>query len=225
MKKFDFKKYLPTILIVLGILIISGFIVRALMAPDSQTETKSKQPISQADTDALRQGASLGNPQSKVVVTEFGDYQCPSCATWSTYIKDSVIAKYGDKILFVFKNFPLPIHKNAPAAAQAVEAAGLQGKFWEMHDIVYEKQQDWENEKDPNTKFESYAGQLGINIDQWKKDRDSDKIKDLISTDLALAEKLELPGTPAFLLNGVLLQPKSFTDLNKAIDEELAKTQ
>ena len=195
------------------------------MAPDSQTETKSKQPISQADTDALRQGASLGNPQSKVVVTEFGDYQCPSCATWSTYIKDSVIAKYGDKILFVFKNFPLPIHKNAPAAAQAVEAAGVQGKFWEMHDIVYEKQQDWENEKDPNTKFESYANQLGLNIDQWKKDRDSDKIKDLISTDKTLAEKLELPGTPAFLLNGVLLQPKSFTDLNKAIDEELAKTQ
>jgi len=195
------------------------------MAPDSQNETKSKQPISQADTDALRQGASLGNPQSKVVVTEFGDYQCPSCATWSTYIKDSVIAKYGDKILFVFKNFPLPIHKNAPAAAQAVEAAGVQGKFWEMHDIVYEKQQDWENEKDPNAKFESYANQLGLNIDQWKKDRDSDKIKDLISTDLSLAEKLELPGTPAFLLNGVLLQPKSFTDLNKAIDEELAKTQ
>ena len=195
------------------------------MAPDSQTETKSKQPISQADTDALRQGASLGNPQSKVVVTEFGDYQCPSCATWSTYIKDSVIAKYGDKILFVFKNFPLPIHKNAPAAAQAVEAAGVQGKFWEMHDIVYEKQQDWENEKDPNTKFESYANQLGLNINQWKKDRDSDKIKDLISTDKALGEKLELPGTPAFLLNGVLLQPKSFTDLNKAIDEELAKTQ
>ena len=225
MKKFDFKKYLPTILIVLGILIISGFIAISLMAPDSQTETKSKQPISQADTDALRQGASLGNPQSKVVVTEFGDYQCPSCATWSTYIKDSVIAKYGDKILFVFKNFPLPIHKNAPAAAQAVEAAGVQGKFWEMHDIVYEKQQDWENEKDPNTKFESYANQLGLNINQWKKDRDSDKIKDLISTDLALAEKLELPGTPAFLLNGVLLQPKSFTDLNKAIDEELAKTQ
>ena len=127
MKKFDFKKYLPTILIVLGILIISGFIVRALMAPDSQTETKSKQPISQADTDALRQGASLGNPQSKVVVTEFGDYQCPSCATWSTYIKDSVIAKYGDKILFVFKNFPLPIHKNAPAAAQAVDQAVMCG--------------------------------------------------------------------------------------------------
>ena len=94
-----------------------------------------------------------------------------------------------------------------------------------MHDIVYEKQQDWENEKDPNTKFESYANQLGLNINQWKKDRDSDKIKDLISTDKTLAEKLELPGTPAFLLNGVLLQPKSFTDLNKAIDEELAKTQ
>ena len=136
MKKFDFKKYLPTILIVLGILIISGFIVRALMAPDSQTETKSKQPISQADTDALRQGASLGNPQSKVVVTEFGDYQCPSCATWSTYIKDSVIAKYGDKILFVFKNFPLPIHKNAPAAAQAVEAAGLQGILYTKNNKI-----------------------------------------------------------------------------------------
>jgi len=225
MKKTDFKKFLPTIIIVAAILLVSGFVVRALTTPDSQTTEKSAQPITQAETDGLRQGASLGNPQASVVVTEFGDYQCPSCASWNSYVKNSVIDVYGDKILFVFKNFPLPIHENAPAAAQAVEAAGLQGKFWEMHNIVYEKQQDWEKEQDPNSKFESYANQLGLNIEQWKKDRDSDRVKDLISADKSLADKLQLPGTPAFLVNGVLLQPKSFKDLNSAIDEALTKTQ
>jgi protein-disulfide isomerase len=134
-----------------------------------------------------------------------------------------MLPKYQDKILFVFKNFPLPIHKNAKAGAYAVEAAGLQGKFWEMHNIVYENQSEWENESNPNGKFEEYANRVGLNIDQWKKDIESSKIKDLVEKDTKLGEKLNLPGTPSFLVNGVLVQTKSEADLTQAIGQALAQ--
>lgn len=195
------------------------------MAPEAQPTDKTKQPISQSDTDALRTGGTVGNANSKVVLTEFGDYQCPACASWHVYIKDTIIPQYQDRVLIVFKNFPLEMHKNAQSSAQAVEGAALQGKFWEMHNIVYDNQKNWENESDPNKKFEEYARQIGLNIDQWKKDRDSAKVKDLIKADVALGEKLGLPGTPAFLINGVLQQPKAFEDLKNALDQALAQSQ
>lgn len=217
------KKYIPTILIVIAILFVVVFIARALMAPDSSQTGSTSSDLSQENKDALKTGATIGDPNSKVVVTEFGDYQCPACAAWHTFVKDTMLPKYQDKILFVFKNFPLPIHKNAKAGAYAVEAAGLQGKFWEMHNIVYENQSEWENESNPNGKFEEYANRVGLNIDQWKKDRESSKIKDLVEKDTKLGEKLNLPGTPSFLVNGVLVQTKSETDLTQAIDQALAQ--
>jgi protein-disulfide isomerase len=217
------KKYIPTILIAIAILFVVVFIARALMAPDSSQIGSTSSDLSQENKDALKTGATIGDPNSKVVVTEFGDYQCPACAAWHTFVKDTMLPKYQDKILFVFKNFPLPIHKNAKAGAYAVEAAGLQGKFWEMHNIVYENQSEWENESNPNGKFEEYANRVGLNIDQWKKDIESSKIKDLVEKDTKLGEKLNLPGTPSFLVNGVLVQTKSEADLTQAIGQALAQ--
>lgn len=216
------KKYIPTILIGLAIVFVIGFIVKAMLAPED-TSTGNSTEISQEDKDALKTGASLGNPNSSVVVTEFGDYQCPACSQWHVFIKDSLLPKYQDKILFIFKNFPLPIHKNAKSAAYAVEAAGIQGKFWEMHNLVYENQQEWENESDPSGKFEEYAKRVGLNIDQWKKDKDSGNIKDLVEKDTKLGEKLNLPGTPSFLVNGVLIDTKNEDALIQAIDQALAQ--
>lgn len=218
------KKYLPTILIVIAILLIGGFIVKALISPDSSQTTTTSKELSQADKDALKTGGTIGNPNSKVVVTEFGDYQCPACGQWHPFIKGTVIPQYQDKILFVFKNFPLTKpHPNAQSSAQAVEAAGLQGKFWEMHNLMYENQDQWSTQKDPSSKYEEYARQISLNIDQWKKDKDSAKIKDLIAADVALGEKLNLPGTPSFLVNGVVIQTNSEADLTKAIDQALAQ--
>ncbi|MDQ5943535.1 MAG: hypothetical protein QG675_303 [Patescibacteria group bacterium] len=216
------KKYIPTILIGLAILFVVVFIVRALMAPDG-SQTGSSTEITQEDKDALKTGASIGDPNSQVVVTEFGDYQCPACAQWHIFLKDTVLPKYDGKILFVFKNFPLPIHKNAESAAYAVEAAGLQGKFWEMHNLVYENQPEWENEANADGKFEEYANRVGLNIDQWKKDKGSGKIKDLVEKDTTLGEKLNLPGTPSFLVNGVLIDTKNEEALIQAIDQALAQ--
>ncbi len=225
MKKSSLKKYLPTILIVLVILIVVGFVVRALVSPDSQPAQTQTQTKGKVDITALKNGGSVGDPNSKVVITEFGDYQCPYCRVWHQYIKDTIIPQYSNKVLFVFKNYPLKMHKNAQAAAQAVESASLQGKFWEMHNMVYDHQADWSNSNDPNSVFEKYASQIGLNVDTWKKDRESDKVRNLIKNDVAIGDQLGLPGTPSFLINGVLQQPKSFEDFKNAIDQAISQSQ
>src|SRR5271154_7108858 len=92
------------------------------------------------------------NPGAKVTVVEFGDYQCPACEAAYPITKE-VLANYGNKINFVFRNFPLPQHANAEVAAEAAEAANAQGKFWEMHDKLYDTQNDWADLSNPLDKF------------------------------------------------------------------------
>ncbi len=220
------KKYLPTILIVLAVVAVIGFVVWALAKPEDSGSSSTTSQLTQAEQDSLKTGNTLGNPNSKVVVTEFGDYQCPACGAWHPFIKDTVLPKYQDKILFVFKNFPLTKpHPNAQSSAQAAEAAALQGKFWEMHNKLYESQDEWSELKDPSSKYEQYAREIGLNVDQWKKDKDSSKVKDIIKADVAIGEKLNLPGTPSFLVNGKLVQTKAEADLTNAIDQALSANQ
>jgi protein-disulfide isomerase len=226
--KTGIKKYLPTILIVAAVLVVIGFVVFAMTRPDSSKT--SQQPLTADDTAQLKVGGTQGNPNSKVVVTEFGDYQCPVCGNWHPYIKNTLLPKYKDSIFFVFKNFPLypTPHPNALIAAQAVEAAALQGKFWEMHDKLYENQNQWsaQSANDATNTFNNYASQIGLNVDKFKNDFNSNQVKSLIQKDSDLAGKLGLQGTPTFLVNGQVVEIKSgFTDLQDAIDKALAQSQ
>lgn len=220
------KKYLPTILVVLAVLGVVAFIVWALMRPEQSAD--QAKTLSAQETAELQQGHSLGNPDSKVVLTEFGDYQCPACGQWHPFIKDTVLPKYQDRIKFVFKNLPLVnIHKNALISAQAAEAAALQGKFWEMHNKLYETQAQWENDSNDQAKgkFESYARELGLDVGRWKNDFDSAQVRDIIKADSALADKLQLPGTPSFLINGQIVDTKNgFEDLTNALDKALGQS-
>src|SRR2546426_10756281 len=101
-----------------------------------------------------------GNPNAPVTLEEFGDFQCPSCGTYYPELK-KIEAEFGDKLRVIFREYPLmPMHEHALMAAQAVEAAGLQGKFWEMHDKLYENQAQWTPAKDLVPIFVDYAKQL-----------------------------------------------------------------
>lgn len=226
MKKKGIKKYLPTILIVAAIVIVIGFVVYAMTRSDS-SGTTATQPATAEDVAAISQGHTTGNASAKVVVTEFGDYQCPVCGTWYPYIHNTFLPQYQDKVAFVFKNFPLTqVHKNAQISAQAAEAAGLQGKFWEMHNKLYETQTEWSEQSDPSGKFADYAGQIGINVNQFKSDLNSQKVKDIVQKDADLATKLNLQGTPTFFINGNQVTIKTgFEDLKNAVDQALAQTK
>jgi len=169
--------------------------------------------VSKVDTNTIIAASSqngqiadhvYGDATSKVVFVEYGDFQCPSCGSAYPQVKE-VTEAYKDKVAFIFRNFPLTtIHPNARAAAAAAEAAGLQGKYWEMHNMLYEGQADWENlTGDQRTNiFVGYAQQLGIDTGKFKTDLASSVVNKKISFDQALGAKVNVNATPTFYLDG-----------------------
>lgn len=147
---------------------------------------------------------TYGNMKSKVILIEYGDFQCPGCGSAHPVIKQ-ITEKYKDKMGFIFRNFPLTtIHPNALAASSAAEAAGLQGKYWEMHNTLYESQSSWKDltGQERTDTFKRFATGIGVNADTWLKDLDSSTIQKKISYDIALGKKSDVTGTPSFFLNG-----------------------
>ena len=141
-----------------------------------------------------------GNPEAPVTLEEFGDFQCPPCGQFAGFVEE-LLKEYDSRLRVVFRNFPLPAHEHAREAAQAAEAAGLQGKFWEMHDTLYREQQIWSSASNARGLFESYAGTIGLDVDQFRKDMDSDKVRERIDSDHALADSLGITVTPTFFIN------------------------
>ena len=143
----------------------------------------------------------LGSSSAKVVLVEFGDFQCPACAQAHPITKQ-FIEEYGDKLQFVFRNFPLPLHKNAVVAAQAAEAAGDQGKYWEMYDMLYVNQDAWSESNDALKIFTTYAEQLGLDVAKFRDTISKKKHIDKINADTDDGIKLGVNSTPTFFING-----------------------
>lgn len=148
-----------------------------------------------------------GNTSGKVTFIEYGDFQCPSCEGAYPNVK-TLISTYGDKVTFIFRNFPLTtIHPNARAAAAVAEAAGLQGKYWEMHDALYDNQNDWSSldATKRTTVFAGFAQQLGLDMNRYNADLTGKAVDQKISFDQALGKKLGIHATPTFFINGTQL--------------------
>lgn len=169
-----------------------------------------------------------GQGKSGVKLVEYGDYECPYCGEAYPVIKQ-VVSDLNQQITFQFRNFPLiSIHQNAFAGARAAEAAALQNKFWEMHDLLYQNQQQWTGASDPTTFFDQYAQQLGLNVNQFKTDYASSKVNDLINADMAEGNKLGITGTPTFYLDGkqtTLPYQQGASAVEQIINAEIAKKQ
>ena len=196
--------------------IIFAAIVVVLFGTIFYFSNKNKVDVSSIDTNSvLSASEASGNigdhvtgpkTTSKVVLVEYGDYQCPGCGSAYQPIKTAT-EKYKDNVTFVFRNFPLTtIHPNAKAAAAAAEAAGLMGKYWEMHDKLYENQQVWQGSSgtDRTALFADYAQQIGLNREKFLAtiNDNAENINKKISFDQALGKKVGVSGTPAFFLNG-----------------------
>lgn len=152
-----------------------------------------------------------GGSDSKVILVEYGDYQCPSCGGAHPNV-NALLEEYGDDITFIFRNFPLTsIHPNARAAAAVAEAAGLQGKYWEMHDMLYEAQNDWSSldTKQRTTIFNSFAKSLNLDIAKYEEDMASKNVNQKISFDLAVGKSAGASATPTFYLNGEKLDDQT----------------
>lgn len=176
---------------------------------------------------------TAGAGDTGVVLVEYGDFQCPGCGAYYPIVKQ-VKEKYGDQITFQFRHFPLEsIHKNARAAARAAEAAALQGKFWEMHDRLFENQNAWQSTSDPISTFEGYAAAIGIeDLAKFTEDYKGSAVNAIINADLADGRSKNVAATPTFSLNGKILDPspansvEAFSALiDAAIAEKSGNTQ
>lgn len=172
---------------------------------------KSKHSTSVAPSNAELTNLTMGKGTTGVTLIEYGDFQCPVCGSYYPIVKQ-VVEKYGDKITFQFRNFPLPeLHQNAVLAARAALAADKQGKFWEFHDLLYENQTAWSDSKNASSIFEGYAQQLGLNVDQFKTDTASSEVNARVQADRAEAQRLGFTGTPTFVLDDQKLDPSPTT--------------
>lgn len=157
----------------------------------------------------------FGNKDAKVVLIEYGDFQCPGCGSAHPIVK-SLSEKYKDQLAFVFRNFPLTnIHPNARAAAAAAEVVGTNDKYWQMHNILFERQNEWSGAStaERGNLFADYAGLAGMDKADFKKQL-SDKtsaVNKKINFDIALGRKLNVTGTPTFYLNGSKVADDKFS--------------
>ena len=157
---------------------------------------------------------SEGNPNAKVVLVEYSDFQCPACAAYYPIVKQ-IADRYSNKLLVVYRHFPLPQHKYSKLTAAYAEAAGRQGKFWEMHNKLFANQSKWSNDSNAEDIIKNYAGELGLDMAKLAVDLQSSEIDDKINSDIDSGYKSGIEGTPAFFLNN-----QKITNLNNFSDLE-----
>jgi protein-disulfide isomerase len=218
------KRYLPFVIVV-GVALVtlgSGVTLYRAKRPQLKNIPESQRVSARSDTSAHVRG----NPGAPVTLEEFADFQCPPCGQFAPFAEE-LLREYDSRLRIVFRNFPLPAHEHAHEAAIAAEAAGFQGKFWEMHDTLYREQSAWSKAPNARELFESYAGILGLDMDQFKKDMDSDKARERVDSDHGLGNSLGVKVTPTLFINNrpVEQQEKNPEGLRAAINAALNEKQ
>lgn len=207
-----------TILIVVAVLVIGFFGATFLGNKQNQAPDYSNQHVTLANTDWVS-----GSKTAPVMLTEYGDFQCPACGAYYPVVK-ALQQKYGNKLSLVFRQFPLvTVHKNAHISAQAAEAAGIQGKFFEMYDALYTNQSEWSDVADPAPFFTKYATALKLDVAKFTVDMNSDAVKAKIDKGSQDGITLGIDSTPSFFVNGNrIVNPQSAADFDKLIADALA---
>lgn len=206
---------------VIAVVAIAGFIaliawgVMNRNAPSQNTE--GVESVTEGDW-------TFGNSSSGVVLTEYSDFQCPACGAYYPILKQ-LKSELGDQFLFVYRHFPLPQHQNAPAAAVAAEAAGTLGKFWEMHDQIFERQTDWSSASDPRSLFADYAVGIGLDREAFLREFNVREHSSDVDSDYGRGRRAGVNSTPTFFLNGEKIgNPKSFDEFKTIIQNAATAT-
>ena len=216
-KKSKMGKNLFTILAIFGVIALVGYGLLKLSDP----ETSFSKPLS-LGVEEIDQAKGAENPT--VTMVEYGDYQCPGCASFAPIVEQA-LTQFPNDLRLVYRHIPLPQHLNAPAASYAAEAAGKQGKFWEMHNGLYAMQQEWQLLENPIAQFETYAAEMDLDVEQFKADFASEEIANKVERDAQSAIDSDVNSTPTFFINGQKVErlpssPQQFFDLiQKEIDE------
>ena len=167
---------------------------------------------------------AIGTPSAKVTLVEYADFQCPACAAYHPMVKQ-ILTEFNGKIYFVYRYFPLTqTHQNAMISAQSAYSANLQGKFWEMHDMLFQTQNSWANSTKARETFIDYANKLNLNADKFTKDIGSGEAKNFINDSYSKGLAIGVNSTPTFFINGTKIQnPRTYDDFKKLIQDEINK--
>lgn len=236
------KDKLNSILIVA--LLIFAFISGALwtkvrnLEKKLETEKKGEQTaqIQQQEPKAIILGAEeqkeisknapavKGAEDAKVTIVEFSEYQCPFCKRYVDEAYQQIMKNYGDKIRYIFRDYPLPFHNHAQITAEAARCAGEQEKYWPYHDLLFDKQTEWSTLENSKETLIGYAAKLGLNQEQFRTCLESSKYAQTVKDDVALGKKMGVSGTPSFFINGKqLVGAQPFEVFKAVIEEELNK--
>lgn len=196
------KRFLG-ILAAIAIIFVGVFLITTHHSNGGSGNSSSGQPSNHVE----------GQDASGVKLVEYGDYECPVCADYWQTVKQAE-EQLNHQILFQFRNLPLSsIHPNAFAAARAAEAAGLQNKYWQMHDQLYANQNTWAPTSNPQSYFDSYAKTIGLNVAQFDSDYASGKVNDTINADINEFDKTgQQMATPTFFLDGKYINNTQLID-------------
>ncbi len=208
------RRFLFVIILVIGCLIGIMAFQKNKSGESADTNTGTKQSNN-----------VYGKLDSPVVITEFVDFQCEACYAYYPHVKQ-VKEQYKDKVRFEIRYFPIvSSHQLAFIAARNAEAAARQGKFWEMHDKLFEGQKTWEQTKDPQPTFDLYAQSIGLDMAKFKADRDGSDVGGVVNKDLKDVQTLGGTGTPTFTLNGKKIENPGpdAAAIGKVLDEALEK--
>lgn len=224
---FSKNKVFIIVVVVTIVLILGGVFLMTRGNSGSSVSTNKVNaslliPQNAIETSGIANGNYLAATNSATLtLVEFGDYECPACGEYNPIVKQ-VLTNYSGKINYVFRNYPLAQHANAQISSDAVEAAGLQGKYWQMHDRAYETQNDWSNLSDPTNVFIGYANDLGLDIAKFSADLSSPTVKDKVQNDLNDGNTIGINETPTFYLNGKKLTlTGSYDQFKSLIDSAL----
>jgi protein-disulfide isomerase len=216
------KRYLPFLIVgLVGLLTVAGgtLLYRAKRPPVLTIPKNESAAVKEGDeTMHVR-----GNPKAAVTLEEFSDFQCPLCGRLAEPIREFE-DEFGDRLRVIFHYFPLVSHIHAREAAYAAEAAGLQGHFWEMHDLLFKEQAAWSTADDARALFVSYATRLKLDADRLSKDMTSEKVKDRVDADVKRGNTLGVTVTPTIFINNTALPATSLNraGLRAAIDDAMA---
>lgn len=203
------KRYLPFIIVVVVALMTFG-------AGFALYRARKPAALKDAAASGIHVRGKAGAP---VTIEEFGDFQCPPCGVMAGVLK-KLEEEEGQKVRLIFHHFPLAVHVHARAAALAAEAAQEQGRFWEMHDVLYKEQALWAKAIVVDPLFEGYAGSIGLDVERFKKDLAKPEVAARIDADQKLGSSRGVTSTPTLFLNNVALKPDAMNPaaLKKAIE-------
>lgn len=200
--------------IIITILAVGGLVLLVNTPTEAPKALKALPEITNSDI-------QVGSPSAKVTLVEYADFQCPACAAYGKLIKQ-LLSERGDKILYAYRNFPLPQHQNAKVAAYAAYASHLQGKFMDMDSLLYENQKDWTALGDPSNTFKDYAKKIGLDMTQFEKDFNADSTRKFVEDQQNAGYKLGIASTPTFFINGKQIDsPTNYEEFRKLIDDAL----